>query len=116
MLAGSACGRIAPASGVNRNYASSMPPVEDQPCNPLTRQTGVSHGAQVFQRDDAGAWSLVASVVPTLPPLVVQGERIEINELSPRLSRDGGTLAIGTYRHINPFSTTTSGEASLLIY
>ena len=47
----------APSSGVNRNYASSTPPVSADACNPVTQQTGVSHGAHVFQRDEAGAWT-----------------------------------------------------------
>ena len=101
VLAASACGRFTPASGVNRNYASTTPPAAAQACNPLTQQTGVSHGAHVYQRGDTGTWSKAASVVPTLPPLVAETPPLAQNWLFPVLSRDGGTLGIGAYRNFD---------------
>jgi hypothetical protein len=115
VLAASACGRFAPSSGVNRNYATSAPPVSNELCNPLTRQTGVSHGVHVFQRDAAGAWDKTASVVPVLPQPVLQTEPLQRNLMIPLLDRDGSTLGIGAYRDSDPFDTW-AGEASLLIY
>ncbi len=115
VLAASACGRFAPASGVNRNYASSTPPVSDEPCNPTSQQTGLSHGAHVFQRDDAGMWKKAASVVPTLPPTSQTDPLQWEMRMIPRLDRDGGTMALGAYRDADPFDTQP-GEANLLLY
>ncbi len=116
VLAASACGRLAPRSGVNRNYASSTPPVSDELCNPATRQTGLSHGAHVFQRDDAGMWSQAASVVPTLPPRMLEPiEPLQTYWMIPLLDRDGSRMALGAYRDFDPFDTWP-GEANLLRY
>ena len=115
VLAASACGRFTPASGVNRNYASTTPPAAAQACNPLTQRTDVSHGAHVYQRGDTGTWSKAASVVPTLPPLVAETPPLAQNWLFPVLSRDGGTLGIGAYRNFDR-DDAIPGEANLLVY
>jgi hypothetical protein len=115
VLAASACGRFAPSSGVNRNYASSTPPVSADACNPMTQQTGVSHGAHVFQRDEAGAWTKAASIVPTLPPTVAQPGFLVENWMFPLLNRDGSVLGLGAYRNADR-DDAQPGEASLLTY
>jgi hypothetical protein len=115
VMAASACGAFAPSSGVNRNYASSTPPVSADACNPATQQTGVSHGAHVFQRDEAGAWTKAASIVPTLPPTVAQPGFLVENWLFPLLNSDGSILGLGAYRNADQ-NDAVPGEASLLTY
>jgi hypothetical protein len=115
VLAASACGRFTPASGVNRNYASTTPPAAAQACNALTQQTGASHGVHVYQGGDTGSWSKAASVVPTLPALVAETPPLAQNWLFPVLSRDGGTLGIGAYRNFDR-DDAVPGEANLLVY
>ena len=115
VLAASACGRFTPASGVNRNYASTTPPAAAQACNALTQQTGASHGVHVYQSGDTGSWSKAALVVPTLPALVAETPPLAQNWLFPVLSRDGGTLGIGAYRNFDR-DDAVPGEANLLVY
>lgn len=115
VLAGSACGRFVESAGVNRNYAPPPAPVDAEPCHP-SGADGLRHGAQVFRRDDAGAWHAAASVVPVLPPRL-GGERIGNWKtwLVPLLSRDGATLALGVYRDADP-NDGRPGETSLFVY
>jgi hypothetical protein len=115
VMAASACGKFTPASGVNRNYATSTPPVSADACNIATQQTGVSHGAHVFQRDDAGVWTKAASIVPTLPPTVAQPGFLVENWIIPLLSSDGSVLGLGAYRNADR-DDAWPGEATLLIY
>jgi hypothetical protein len=115
VMAASGCGKFTPSSGVNRNYASSTPPTSPDACNPATQQTGVSHGAHVFQRDDAGAWAKAASIVPSLPPTVAQPGFLVENWIIPLLSHDGSVLGLGAYRNADR-DDAWPGEATLLIY
>jgi hypothetical protein len=115
VMAASACGRFAPSAGVNRNYATSTPPTTDGACNLATQQADVRHGAHVFQRDDAGAWTKAASIVPSLPPTVLQPGLLAQNWIIPLLNRDGSVLGIGAYRNADR-DDGIPGEASLLLY
>jgi hypothetical protein len=115
VMAASACGKFTPSAGVNRNYATSTPPVADAACNLATLQTDVSHGAHVFERNDAGTWNKAASIVPTLPPTVMQPGLLSQNWIIPLLNRDGSILGLGTYRNADR-DDGIPGEANLLIY
>lgn len=114
VLAGSACGRFVEAAGVNRNYAASPPPLAEPSCRP-DGAAGLHQGVQVYARDAAGAWVRTASVVPTLPPPVIQDTGPVEFRLSPLLSRDGGTLGIGAYRDSGQ-DHGVPGEAALIVY
>lgn len=119
VLAASACGTLARAPGVNRNFAQAAPPVNAEPCNTTTQQPGQSLGAHVFERVGVGpgvaAWRQAALAVPQLPPHPHYSYRMDRSLMVPLLSRDGRTLGLGAYRDADQYDGRP-GMTTLRIY